>query len=175
MRLFVAVDIPDSIRGQLALLQGGVPGARWTPQENFHLTLRFIGEVDGRTAHDIDLALAAVAASPFSISLAGLGVFSEKQPRVLWAGVARCEPLVALAAKIELALQRIGLEPETRKFAPHVTLAKLRSPDMRRLREFLAAHGGFSAPPFPVGRFTLYSSLTHAEGSLYTAERHYVL
>lgn len=175
MRLFVAVEIPETIRTRLSLLQGGVPGARWIRPENLHLTLRFIGEVDGRLAGDIDLALAQIPARPFEIELSGTGVFSPRQPRVLWAGVARSEPLVALATKIEIALQRIGVPAETRKFAPHVTLGKLKTPDPARLGQFLSAHGDFRAGPFPVTHFTLFSSITRPDGSIYRPERVYVL
>lgn len=176
MRLFTALEIPRDLRARLALLGGGVPGARWLPAENLHLTLRFIGEVDPRMAEDIDAALAGIAAKPFSLSLTGLGVFGDKKSaRVLWAGVERSEPLVALAGKIEIALQRAGLAPETRKFAPHVTLAKLKNPEKGRLRQFLESHGGFQSEAFPVTRFVLFSSFTGHEGAHYTPERYYIL
>lgn len=175
MRLFTALEIPQEMRARLALLGGGVPGARWVPEDNLHLTLRFIGEVDPRTADDIDAGLAAIASKPFSLALSGLGLFGERAPRVLWAGVERNEALNALAAKIETALQRIGLAPETRKFAPHVTLAKLKNPDKGRLRHFLQAHGGFRTQAFPVTRFVLYSSYIGHDGAEYTPERYYVL
>jgi 2'-5' RNA ligase len=126
-------------------------------------------------ADDVDAALSAVSAKPFSLALTGLGLFGDKQPRVLWAGVARSEPLVALANKIEIAVQRAGLDPDTRKFAPHVTLAKLKDPDKRRLRQFLEANGAFASEAFPVNRFVLYSSFTGHEGAHYTPERYYLL
>lgn len=174
MRLFVGLELPAERRAQLALLPQGLPGARFVSVENLHLTLRFIGECDPRTAVDIDSALAAIAHRPFSLSLVGLNVFTPKSPRTLWAGVSASEPLVALAAKVETALQRLGLEPESRKFAPHITLARLKNTPARRLSDYLAAHGGLVGPPFTVDRFTLFSSHRGQEGAHYEAERQYL-
>src|SRR5262245_29255703 len=126
IRLFAALEIPENIRMQLSLLQGGIPGARWSPVENMHLTLRFIGEVDEAVARDIDDMLADIREPTFTVSLKGVGEFGRKEGRALWAGVAEAQPLQHLAAKVESALQRMGLPAETRKYSPHVTLARLK-------------------------------------------------
>ena len=125
IRLFVALALPAAIKAQLALLSGGIPGARWVPPENYHLTLRFIGEVESWRAEEVDEALANIRARPFMLSLRGLGLF-EKAGRIssLWVGVEKTDQLGLLQAKVETALQRIGLEPERKRFAPHVTLAR---------------------------------------------------
>ena len=126
MRLFVGLELPWELKQRLAVLAGGVPGARWVPVENYHLTLRFIGEVPTHQAEEIDHALAALRTRAFSLTLAGVGTFSKGgRDTQLWAGVERNPQLDHLQAKIETALQRTGLEPERRRFAPHVTLARL--------------------------------------------------
>src|SRR5215469_9521767 len=117
IRLFVALEIPDAVRTRLMLLQGGVPGARWASDEQMHLTLRFVGEVDENVAHDIDDALAGIRAPAFALELAGVGEFGGKNPRALWAGVRGGDALLHLQKKVETALQRIGLTPEERKFS----------------------------------------------------------
>jgi RNA 2',3'-cyclic 3'-phosphodiesterase len=175
IRLFVAIEIPDSVRTRLSLLQGGVPGARWSAPENFHLTLRFIGQVDEAAANDIDDALSVVRNPAFEISIKGMGEFGGDEVRALWAGVAPCPDLVHLAAKIERALQRIGRPAETRKFTPHVTLAYLKDTPPPRVLEFIAAHNLFDSGPIPVKSFSLYSSHQTGKASLYRVERTYPL
>jgi 2'-5' RNA ligase len=175
IRLFTAIELPESVRVRLSLLQGGVPGARWSPAENLHLTLRFIGEVDEATANDIDDVLSALRAPAFDLTLKGAGEFGGRDPHALWIGVAPNEALMRLAAKIESALQRMGLEAETRKYTPHVTLARLRDAPIAKVRAFLAAHAAFDSGPFGVRRFALYSSYPSSSGSLYRVERSYAL
>lgn len=175
IRLFTAIEIPESVRTRLSFLQGGVPGARWSPAENLHLTLRFIGEVDEATASDIDDMLSSVHAPAFELTLKGAGEFGGRDPHALWVGVAPNETLMRLVAKIESALQRMGLAAETRKYAPHVTLARLRDAPIAKLREFLAAHAAFDSGPFAVRSFALFSSYPSSSGSLYRLERSYAL
>jgi RNA 2',3'-cyclic 3'-phosphodiesterase len=175
IRLFTAIEIPQAVRMRLSLLQGGVPGARWSPPENLHLTLRFIGEVDEATANDIDDVLSALHMPAFDLTLKGAGEFGGRDPHALWVGVAPNEPLMRLAAKIESGLQRMGLAAETRKYSPHVTLARLRDAPMMKVREFLAAHAPFDSGPFAVKAFTLFSSHGSSAGSLYRPERTYAL
>jgi RNA 2',3'-cyclic 3'-phosphodiesterase len=175
IRLFTAIEIPESVRLQLSLLQGGMPGARWTPTENMHLTLRFIGEVDHAVARDIDDVLADIREPAFSLALKGVGEFGRKEGRALWAGVANGVELQHLAAKIESALQRMGLEAETRKYSPHVTLARLRDVPMGEIQAFLTTHAMFKSPPFEVRQFVLFASQTTAKGSRYRIESAYPL
>lgn len=175
IRLFTAIEIPESLRTRLSFLQGGVPGARWSPAENLHLTLRFIGEVDEATANDIDDVLTGIHAPPFELTLRSAGEFGGRDPHALWIGVAPNEALMRLAAKIESALQRMGLAAETRKYAPHVSLARLRDAPIAKVREFLVTHAAFDSGPFAVQSFSLFSSYPSSNGSLYRVERSYPL
>lgn len=171
MRLFVAIALPEDVTDALSALCSGVPGARWVPPENMHLTLRFIGEVDGGACDDIAEALAAVRGQPFDLTLTGVGHFeSRRQPRALWAGLVRSEPLARLRESVESAVQRAGLAPEGRKFAPHVTLARLKDAPADRVQQFLAAHNLFRSRPFPVTGFTLFSSFLSKSGAIYRPE-----
>ena len=175
IRLFVALELPETVRGRLTLLEGGVPGARWMTGNQLHLTLRFIGEVDENVAHDIDDALALIRAPAFTLELAGVGEFGGKNPRALWAGLRANDALMHLQRKVETALQRIGLPPEERKLSPHVTLARLRAAPHEKVVQFLTHHALFASGPFGVGQFVLFSSHLGSGGSVYHAERVYPL
>jgi len=175
LRLFVGIEFPPELKLHLSLLETGIRGAKWVDAGNLHLTLRFIGEVDEGVAADIDEALAHVRARRFTLQLAGAGVFGGGKPRALWVGVERHPDLVALRDKIEQALIRTGLEPEQRKFAPHVTLARLRDPALGELGYFLAAQAQFRAAPLPVERFSLIASFPTKAGSIYEDQADYPL
>ncbi len=175
-RLFLGLDLPDVVDEHLALVCGGVPGARWEPRENLHLTLRFLGELEGESQRRALEALASVRAEPFALELAGVGVFPPRgEPRVLWAGVADPGPVTELARRIERALQRAGLPPEPRKFAAHVTLARLREAPLERVAAFVAHHGLLRTASFEVTSFLLYSSVLGHAGAHYRIERSYPL
>jgi len=174
LRLFVGIGFPPALKLQLSLLRSGVPGAKWVDPGNFHLTLRFIGETDEVVAADIDDALVRLRARRFTLQLAGTGVFGDK-PRSLWVGVDRSPELVALRDKVEQALIRAGLPPEQRKFAPHVTLARLHNPALDQLRGFLAANAQFRADPLPVEGFSLIASFQTKAGSVYEDQAEYPL
>ncbi len=176
MRLFVAIALPDDLRSRLGDLCSGLPGARWVAPENLHLTLRFIGEVGGHEADDIDAALSGIRCRRFSLDLAGVGQFGDRRNlRALWVGVERNELLDRLQAKIEQGLQRAGLPPEKRKFKPHITLARFKSHPGARLESYFAEHALFRAASFEVTSFTLYSSFLAQEGAIYSAEADYPL
>ena len=175
LRLFVGIEFPPEMKLRLSLLSTGIPGAKWVDPGNFHLTLRFIGEVGEDVAADIDDALGRLRARGFTLQLAGTGVFGGERPRALWVGVERQPELVSLRDKIEQALIRIGLDPEPRKFAPHVTLARLRDPALDMLAEFLAANAQFRAPPLPVEHFSLIASFLTKAGSIYEDQADYPL
>jgi 2'-5' RNA ligase len=175
MRLFAGLSIPRAVADGIFLIQAGVPGARWQTREQLHLTLRFIGEVDGRDASAIDDVLSAIAASAFALTLHGAGEFGAKHPHTLWAGVRDAEPLKHLKRKIENAIQRIGLPADERKFTPHVTLARLRGAPRERVIDYIADHALYTSPAFEVTEFILYSSTLTPNGSLYVAERVYPL
>ncbi len=176
MRLFVALDLPWEVRERLAALGGGVPGARWTPAENLHLLLRFIGEVPPFRAEEVDHALAGLRSRSFPLTLATIGTFSKGgRETALWAGVERNERLEHLQGKIETALQRAGLEPERRRFAPHVSLARLDNASPDKLAAFVQRHNLFRSEPFVVEHFTLFSSRLGKEQAVYEAEVEYSL
>ncbi len=176
MRLFVGLDLPWSLRQRLVVLGGGIPGARWVPAENYHLTLRFIGEVPPHRAEEIDLAMATLRGRAFTLVLAGVGTFAKAgRDTTLWIGVERNPQLDHLQTKIETALQRAGLEPERRRFTPHVTLARLDNAAPAKLAGFVQAHNLFRAEPVTVDRFTLFSSQLGKEASVYTPEVDYAL
>ncbi len=176
MRLFVGLDLPWSLRERLSFLAGGLPSARWVPAENLHCTLRFIGEVPAWRAEEIDVALLGLRAPGFSLSLAGVGVFNRGgKPASLYAGVERSPALDHLQAKVETALQRSGLDAERRRFAPHVTLARVEAVAEPRLAAWVQANNLFRAEPVVVEHFTLFSSRLGKEASAYTAEVEYAL
>lgn len=175
-RLFVAIDIPDDVAFQLERLCIGLPGIRWTAPGQFHLTLRFIGEVDHSTFYDIGEGLGTVSLRPFELALKGLGLFPPRgAPHTLWVGIDDAEGGVAtLKRRIDRVLDEVGVEPERRKFVAHVTLGRFREPPpVDRMASFLASRTLFRTEHFPVSGFTLYSSQLRPEGALHTAEAEY--
>ncbi len=176
MRLFIAIELPEPQRAALAALANGLPGAKWVGEENLHLTLRFLGELDGAQAADVDEALADLSTPSFELQLSGVSHFGEgRNLRALWAGVAPSDAIVGLHDKIEQAMIRAGLPPEKRKFKPHVTLARFKSKPGEKLHEYLAEHALFRTPPFEVKSFTLFSSFLSAGGAIHRPEAEYPL
>lgn len=168
IRLFVALPLPFDIRQELASLASGVPGARWVPEENFHITLRFVGDVPQTTAADIDSMLAGIRAPGFQIRLGGVGHFGPlRKARSLWVGVQRDSALQHLRDKIESAVVRAGLRREPRKFVPHVTLARIKGETGHHLANFLAGNSLYRSGPIEIDRFVLYASHLGGEGSVY--------
>ncbi len=177
MRLFVGIDLPWDLRHRIAALTTtGIQGARWVPPENYHLTLRFIGEVPPHRAEEVDMALAAIRGRALVLTLTGVGTFSKGgRANTLYVGVERNQRLEHLQNKVETALQRVGLEPERRRFQPHVTLARLDNAPEIKLAGFVQTHNLFRAEPFEVRHITLFSSQLGKEQSVYTAEVDYDL
>ena len=175
MRLFVALPMPGAVAHALMLLQGGVPGARWQTREQMHLTLRFIGEVNGSDIRALDDALAGIEVPAFELQLHGVGQFGNKQPHALWAGLRKHEMLDHLQRRIDNAIRRVGQPQDAHKFAAHVTLARLRHPDLDKVREWLIEHALFTSAEFPVASFCLYSSKLTSDGSIYRVEQDYPL
>ena len=176
IRLFVGLELPDSVRSDLAAICSGVPGARWVAPDNLHLTLRFIGNVEDTVLGDIDLALSKLRAPAFDLVIQGVDQFCKgRRPTMLWAGVPRNPALTHLQGRVERAIQRAGLEPEGRKFTPHVTLARLKDANASRVRTFITANSLFRSAPIPVERITLFSSFLARSGAIYRAEAEYAL
>ncbi len=174
MRLFVAIDLPENIREQVTRLCCGLPGARWVRPEQLHLTLRFIGEVDGGMFQDIRQGLGDVAVEPFTLQLDGVGFFPPRgRPRVVWIGLRPCSGLLHLRQRIESCLVGLGLEPEARKFAPHITIARLKNTPPARVGRFLENHNLFCSAPFSVDEFFLYSSRLGRNGAVHRVEAEY--
>ena len=174
-RLFTAVEIPAEIILSLSLLRGGLPGARWIDPENYHVTLRFIGDIDEPTADEVAGALAHVDRRSFELSLSGLGAFGTKKPHSIYAGVKASAALKELQGEHERIVQRIGLEPERRKFTPHVTVARLKGASSADVAAYLTLRGDFRTPSFRVGRFVLLSSRASKGGGPYVMEEAYPL
>jgi len=169
-RLFTALEIPRSAALSLSLLRGGLPGARWIDVENYHITLRFIGDVDGRTADEVVNRLDRIDREEFQISLTGVGSFGSKKPHSVFAGVSPSPAMSALQSEIERICQRIGLPPDPRRFTPHVTLARLKSSRLDDVVEYLSGRGNFYTMPFTVSRFVLLSSRESVGGGPYLTE-----
>ena len=176
MRLFVGIQIPPEIRERLKLITGGVPGARWTEPETYHLTLRFIGEADTPTAERIDLMLSELSAPAFELELQGVGQFGTgRNARALWAGVAASPPLAHLARKVDRAVVAADLPPDDRNFTPHVTIARLKDSPIDRIMRFLAENSLFRASAFTVDHFTLFESRQGKERAVYVPLADYPL
>ena len=176
IRLFVGLSVSEVIRNRLAALSGGIPGARWIAPKNMHITLKFIGDIENGLADDIDIALQAVRANPMELNLNGVGVFGKKHGgRLIWVGVQSNDALLRLYGKVEVALNNIGIARETRKFLPHVTIARLRNASAARVEAFVAEHAAFTAGPFGGSEITLFSIYLATSGAVYRAEAKYSL
>lgn len=176
IRLFTAIALPPGIGEGLLSRQHGIEGARWRPLEAFHITLRFIGEVPENVADDLDEALMEIEAPAFDLTLAGVGHFGEGADiHAVWAGVEESAPLRRLQKANESAARAAGLKPETRVYAPHVTLAYLKRPAVPEVGAWIQSHNLLKSPSFHVDRFGLYSSWRTSEGSAYRLERAYPL
>ncbi|HWK35542.1 RNA 2',3'-cyclic phosphodiesterase [Sphingomonas sp.] len=174
-RLFIGLRPPPDIRDALRATMSGVPGARWQDDDQLHLTLRFIGEVDRPQAEDIASALDTIHAPPVALAVEGVGAFDTRgRVNTLWAGVRPHGPVTALHRKIDAALVRAGCAPDPRAFLPHITLARLNVP-MERVAGFLADHAGLASPAFTLDHFLLFESHLGRERARYDAVARYSL
>jgi len=176
IRLFTAIDLPEDIIALISGMGRSIPGCRPIKPEQLHLTLRFIGEVDHGLFNDIVEQLRSVHFSPITFSLQGVGHFPPRgKPRVIWAGITPVDELVQLKIRIDNQLSRLGLAPEKRKFAPHITLARLKNPPIQRVSEFLAGNNLLKSHQFTIESFHLYSSHLTKNGAIHTIEASYGL
>jgi 2'-5' RNA ligase len=175
LRLFVGIEIPDELKDRLAMIQVGVHGAKWVPRENFHLTLRFIGEIDEGRAHDLAHELDRVRVPAFDLVLSGAGHFeANRRVRQLWVGLDRSDTLVELHDRIDsIATRAVG--PDNQRFRPHITVARLNGAPPDAVRHWLAANSLFRSVPFAVEHFVLFSSFLGKSQALYRAEAEYPL
>lgn len=166
-RLFVAIRPPEQIIDLLIDAMDDSPEFRWQGEEQLHLTLRFVGEVERPIADDLAAALAHIRAEPFAVRINGVGRFEQRNSGALWAGVEPKEPIAALAAKVERACVSVGLEPERRAYHPHITLARWKGRRTRELASFLERKRGLASDPFEVDRFILFESRLSRHGAHY--------
>jgi 2'-5' RNA ligase len=166
-RLFVAIRPPEHVRDLLIDAMDDSPALRWVGDEQLHLTLRFIGEVERPLANDIAAALQDLHATAFELRLSGVGKFERRSGGAVWAGVEPKEPVAALAAKVERALQQVGLEPEHRAFSPHITLARWNRRNAEAVDGFVRQNANLRSEPFPVDRFILFESHLSRHGPHY--------
>ena len=174
-RLFVAIRPPRAIRERLMAAMGGISGARWQSEDQLHLTLRFIGEVDRHLAADVHAALGGIRHPALRVALNGIGAFERRgQADTVWAGIAPHEPLKALHNKVDAALLRVGVAPDQRAFRPHITLARLKR-SSGPVGNLLEQSGGLVSDPFTVDHFALYESTLTPDGAVYSIVERYPL
>ena len=174
-RLFVAVRPPAPIRDLLIDAMDQSADFRWQEDEQLHLTLRFVGEVDRPAADDLADALGRIRAAPMELRIAGVGRFEQRNSGALWAGVEPKPPLAALAAKVERVCQSVGLAPERRAFHPHITLARWKGRRTREVQDFLERRRSLSSQVFEADRFILFESRLSRHGAHYEAIETYRL
>jgi 2'-5' RNA ligase len=174
-RLFTGLEIPSDVGQSLASLRGGLPGARWLDPENYHVTLRFIGDVDDSIAREVASMLGRVRREAFELRVDVLKSFGGRKPRAIVAALGPAQALMELQAEHERLMQRVGLEPEGRKYTPHVTLARLRDSSSRQVADYLATRAFIQPLPFKVSRFVLFSSRASVGGGPYVVEAAYPL
>ncbi|MBG1233674.1 RNA 2',3'-cyclic phosphodiesterase [Aestuariivirga litoralis] len=173
MRLFTGLELPSDISLDLNFMQGGIEGARWIDRENFHITLRFIGDIDDALGREVTMALDEAAIRPFQVAIKSIDVFGGNKPHAIIARIEENPELMRLQLAQERICQSLGLQPEGRKFIPHVTLARLRDPDPRALRSFIESHALYRSRPFMVEHFVLFSSKPSRGGGPYAVEESY--
>ena len=166
-RLFVAIRPPEEVRDFLIDTMDDSPALRWVGDDQLHLTLRFIGEVERPVANDIAGALQRIRSPRFELRIRGVGQFEKRSGGALWAGIEPKEPVSALAAKVERAVQQAGLEPERRAFSPHITLARWNRRNAEAVEAFMRRHADLRSEPFAVHRFVLFESRLSRHGPHY--------
>jgi RNA 2',3'-cyclic 3'-phosphodiesterase len=168
MRLFIAIEPPDDLKKALGKLRVDVPGARWVPTEQLHLTLAFLGEVDEKTAGELSERLALIHTPPFNLRFSGTGCFPNRhRPRVLWVGLGPQPRLTHLADRVHGTVLACGIPQEERPFSPHITLARLTFPPPREIDAFLDQSNKLKFPPFPVRGITLFQSCLTPNGAVH--------
>lgn len=176
MRVFIALEIPDDVGDALSSLEVPLNGARWVEQQDYHVTLRFIGEVEKPQAYDLDEALLGIDLPAFDMWFNGLNIAGGYDPRTIFAMIEPTAELERLVRAVDRAALSVGLEPDRRRaFRPHVTLARLKLPDLDRLGRFLERRSLFRTEPFLVPRFAMMSSKPGVGGGPYVVEQTYDL
>lgn len=171
-RLFTGLEIPGEIALRLSMLRGGVAGAKWIEPCDYHLTLSFVGNVDERTASDLVEELAQIECGDFSVRLTELTAFGGNKPRSIVAMAQLSPALGALQVAHDRALRRVGVEPEKRKFMPHVTLARLKGAAALSVAAYLSERS-IEILHFRIDHFVLFSARTSLGGGPYIVEAGY--
>ncbi len=174
-RLFTALEIPEEAANAIAMLRGGLPGARWIDPSDYHLTLRFIGDIHDRLAREIEDELADAGRGPIDVTLTGLASFGGHDPHSVHLAAMPTRELVELAAAHERILRRVGLKPESRKFTPHVTIARMRHASVLDVADYFSSRGRIEPVRFKVEEFVLYSARATFGGGPYVVEAAYPL
>jgi RNA 2',3'-cyclic 3'-phosphodiesterase len=174
-RLFAGLEVPAEVVSVLSALRGGLPGARWMEPSDYHITLRFIGDIGNRAAREIDGLLADVSKRPLALRIAGLGSYGGDKPHSVFAVVAPTRELSELQSEVDRLIRACGVAADKRKFQPHVTLARLKGASSFDVADYLASRGWFPAQSFTADRFVLYSARDSVGGGPYRVETTYPL
>lgn len=175
-RLFTGLEIPREIGQDLSAYRGGLPGARWVDPQNYHVTLRFIGDVEEGLARDIFALLGdGRRRGALTITLDELASFGGERPRAVFARAVPTTDLADLQSEQERLIRRVGLPAERRKFTPHVTLARLRDASPIDVAGYIATRGRFPKLSFTARRYVLFSSRDSVGGGPYVVEAAYPL
>lgn len=174
-RLFTGVEIPEDVAFDLSLKKGGILGGRWIDPESYHITLRFIGDIDVPLAEEVAFALEGLQFRPFMLKLKGIDVLGGNKPHTLCAQIEESAELRRLQSMQERIMQMLGLPAEQRRFTPHVSLARLKDPDLGDLQRYLVSHSLYASRPFEVSHFVLFSSRPSRGGGPYAVENSYAM
>lgn len=175
MRLFIGIEIPEAIGDRISDLEVPLQRARWVEQQDYHLSLRFIGEVERQVAYDLDEALLGIDMPAFEIEMAGVGFAGGYEPKALWVGIAPSPALMMLQRAVDRAVTSVGVPPDKRTaFRPHTTIARLNQVDLDRFARYLERHALFRTEPFVVERFAMFSAKPSGGGP-YVVEQTYDL
>jgi 2'-5' RNA ligase len=174
-RLFTGLEVPPDVAGSLAMMRGGLLGARWIEPQDYHVTLRFLGDIDDDVAHELAMLLSTVRRPAVTLTVGALDVFGGDKPRALVARIEQTSALAEMQAEQERLVRRVGLPPDKRKFSPHVTLARLRDTSPWHAADFLSQRGHFLRRSFKADRFVIFSSRASVGGGPYVVEAAYPL
>ncbi|MBT0664970.1 RNA 2',3'-cyclic phosphodiesterase [Geobacter pelophilus] len=167
-RLFVAIDLPEEVRRTICRLQEETLGFKWVPEEQLHLTLRFVGDADNEQYQQLSQNLAAINSDAFTFTLKALGHFPHHgPPRILWIGIDRCPDLMALQREVEAACVTAGFAADQRPFSPHITIARLKDASIAEVKSFAARHSLFRSAMCAVNSFHLYASTLLPKGAVH--------
>lgn len=170
-RLFAGLEIPDPVSDHLSDLRNGLRKARWIEPRDYHVTLRFFGDIDKELASEVADQLAGIRHPPLTLAIDGLDVFGGNKPRTLFARIAPNAGLDALQSTIERKSRKAGCDPETRQFRPHITIARIKGVSKEKVAAWLQNFGDFSSKPFIVDCFALFSARPSRGGGPYLVEQ----